>query len=86
MTTADILAELPRLTAAELARVQAAIADLTAGVPLPPIAGHPALGIWRDRADLPVDPNAASALLGRRMMNRDDTEASSPAATGGSDG
>lgn len=41
-----------------------------------PIAGglseHPAIGIWRDREDLPDDPVSASKLLRQRLMRRGD--------------
>jgi len=31
---------------------------------------HPAIGIWKDRTDLPDDPVAASVLLRQRLMRR----------------
>ena len=37
-----------------------------------PIARHPALGIWRDRADLPDDSVEASKILRERLMRRSD--------------
>lgn len=76
MSTAEIIAELPRLSRAELAEVQAKLSELfepirpEAGVG--PIAAHPAVGIWRDRTDLPADPVEASAVLRDRMMRRAD--------------
>ena len=36
------------------------------------LAGHPAIGIWKDRNDLPVDPMDASKVLRQRMMRRAD--------------
>lgn len=76
MSTAEIIAQLPRLSAAELAQVQAKLKELAqpthAGAPVNPIAGHPALGIWKDRTDLPDDSVEASKLLRERMMRRSD--------------
>ncbi|HEY8666737.1 MAG TPA: hypothetical protein VIL86_08740 [Tepidisphaeraceae bacterium] len=77
MSTAEIIAELPRLSSAELAKVQARLKELVestpAGAQAQPIAGHPALGIWRDRTDLPEDSVEASNLLRERMTRRTDT-------------
>ncbi len=36
------------------------------------LAAHPAIGIWRDRNDLPTDPIDASKLLRQRLMRRAD--------------
>ena len=36
------------------------------------LAGHPAIGIWKDRNDLPADPMDASKVLRQRMMRRAD--------------
>jgi hypothetical protein len=76
MSTAEIIAALPRLSRAELAEVQARVRELVdsppRGVAGDPIAAHPALGIWKDRADLPADPVEASAVLRDRMMRRAD--------------
>ena len=76
MSTAEIIAELPRLSSAELAEVQAKVRELVKPTPAAaqakPIAGHPALGIWKDRTDLPDDPALASELLRERMMRRTD--------------
>lgn len=36
------------------------------------IAGHPALGIWKDRKDIPDDPVEASKELRQKLMRRDD--------------
>ena len=72
MTTAAILAELSRLPPADLAQVQATLNDLAEPNRSPSVIAHPALGIWKDRADLPDDPTDASTLLRRRMMHRDD--------------
>lgn len=36
------------------------------------IAGHPALGIWKDRKDLPDDAMDASKFLRRKLMSRGD--------------
>jgi hypothetical protein len=33
-------------------------------------ANHPALGLWKDRTDLPDDPAEASGVLRARMMRR----------------
>jgi hypothetical protein len=41
-------------------------------VPATPAATHPALGIWKDRTDLPQDPLEASKILRNRMMQRSD--------------
>ena len=46
------------------------LVDLQAGSPNP--ATHPAIGIWKDRQDLPVDSVEASKVLRQRMMRRDD--------------
>ena len=77
MSTAEIIAELPRLSSGELAKVQAKLKELVESTPSPaqakPIAGHPALGIWKDRTDLPDDSVLASKLLRQRMMRRTDT-------------
>jgi len=74
MSTAEIIAELPRLSRAELAQVQAKVKELVdparADAPANPAAAHPALGIWKDRTDLPADPVGASAVLRDRMMRR----------------
>jgi hypothetical protein len=35
-------------------------------------AAHPAIGIWKDRADLPADPVEASKVLRQRLMRRAD--------------
>ena len=74
MSTAEIIAELQRLSPAELAQVQAKVKELvqppSAIVPVQPIAAHPALGIWKDRTDLPDDPAQASKVLRERLMRR----------------
>jgi hypothetical protein len=36
------------------------------------LANHPALGMWRDRKDLPDDPVEASRVLRQKLMRRDD--------------
>lgn len=43
-------------------------------VPLPtePPADHPALGLWKDRSDLPDDSLEASKVLRERLMRRAD--------------
>lgn len=33
-------------------------------------ASHPAIGIWKDRTDLPTDPVEASRKLGEQLMRR----------------
>lgn len=75
MSAAEIIAQLPRLSPDELARVQARLKELVQA-PSPdvqgnPITAHPALGIWKDRTDLPDDPALASKLLRERMMRTD---------------
>ena len=35
-------------------------------------AGHPAIGIWKDRTDLPADAVEASRVLRQRLMRRAD--------------
>jgi hypothetical protein len=35
-------------------------------------AAHPAIGIWKDRTDLPTDPVEASKILRQRLMRRTD--------------
>jgi len=75
MSTAEIIAELPRLSSAELAQVEAKLKELAKPVRVAqsgPIAAHPALGIWKDRSDLPADSVDASKLLRERMMHRTD--------------
>lgn len=76
MSTAEIIAELRRLSSAELAEVQAKVKELVeparSGGPLRPIAGHPAIGMWKNRADLPDDPVQASKVLRERLMRRVD--------------
>jgi hypothetical protein len=37
-----------------------------------PLAGHPALGMWKDRTDLPDDSVQASRVLRQKLMRRDD--------------
>jgi hypothetical protein len=77
MSTDEIIAELPRLSSGDLAKVQAKLKELVSSASLhtavTPITGHPALGIWKDRADLPDDSVEASRLLRERMMRRTDT-------------
>jgi hypothetical protein len=76
MSTAEIIAELPRLSSAELAQVHAKLKELiepNRGSQVQPIATHPALGIWKDRTDLPDDSVEASKQLRERMMRRTDT-------------
>lgn len=62
-----------------LAQVQARVKELVeptrADAPVNAVAAHPALGIWKDRNDLPADSVEASAVLRDRMMRR--TSASS---------
>jgi hypothetical protein len=77
MSAAEIIAELPRLSSGELAQVREKLKELARSAPVTaqakPIAGHPALGIWKDRTDLPEDSVEASNLLRERMMRRTDT-------------
>ena len=72
MSTAEIIAELSRLSSAELAQVQAKVKELVepvrTGAPAGPIAAHPALGIWKNRTDLPTEAVEASKLLRKRMI------------------
>jgi hypothetical protein len=76
MSTAEIIAELPRLSSAELAQVQARLMELVEparrDTQSKPVAAHPALGIWKDRTDIPDDSVEASNLLRERMMRRSD--------------
>jgi hypothetical protein len=75
MSTAEIIAELPKLSAAELAAVQAKPRELAgANVAGTQVAAHPALGFWKDRTDLPQDSIEASKLLRERMMRADAAE------------
>lgn len=71
MSTAEIIAELPRLTAVERAQVQAKLAELDAhsrtGV-AHPLQTHPALGVWKDRTDLVNDAVGASRQLRNKLM------------------
>ena len=76
MSTAEIIAELPRLRSAELAQVEAKLKELvkpTRQTQASPIAAHPALGIWKDRSDLSDDSVEASKQLRERMMRQTDT-------------
>lgn len=72
MSAAEIIAELPRLSAAELAAVEAKLRELVKPAENVPsgIATHPALGIWKDRTDLPDDAVAASKVLREHLMGR----------------
>jgi hypothetical protein len=36
------------------------------------LAGHPALGMWMDRTDLPDDAVEASKVLRQKLMRRED--------------
>jgi hypothetical protein len=38
----------------------------------PDLASHPAIGIWKDRTDLPEDAVEASKVLRQRLMQRSD--------------
>jgi len=80
MSTAEIIAELPRLSSAELAEVRAKLTELgeptRADAKVNPIAAHPALGIWKNRTDLPQDPVEAPKLLRERMMRPTETAGS----------
>jgi hypothetical protein len=77
MSTAEIIAELPRLSSAELALVQAKLREIVDSNSGKHAAIHPALGIWKDRIDLPDDSIEASNVLRERMMRRSDAEADS---------
>ena len=69
MSTAEIIAELPRLTPSEIAQIRAKLDELTSNAAVPPV--HPAAGIWKDRTDLPDEAAEASKVLGERLMRRD---------------
>jgi hypothetical protein len=77
MSTAEIIAELSRLSSMELAQVQAKLKELIKptrpGAQGESAAVHPALGIWKDRVDLPEDSIDASNQLRQRMMRRNDS-------------
>ena len=75
MSTAEILAELPRLSPDDLAKVRATLDALTTARPSSParLAEHPAIGLWRDRTDLPLESVAASERLRNRLMGRTDS-------------
>jgi hypothetical protein len=76
MSSDEIIAELPRLSPLELARVQAKLKELVDRTPASThnqsAPAHPALGMWKDRTDLPDDSVEASKLLRERMMRRTD--------------
>jgi len=36
------------------------------------LANHPALGLWKDRGDLPADGVHASGVLRQKLMRRND--------------
>ncbi len=36
------------------------------------LTSHPAIGVWRDRTDLPDDATLASDVLRKKLMTRDD--------------
>jgi hypothetical protein len=48
------------------------IPAVDASAPTGPVSAHPALGIWKDRTDLPEDSVEASRALRERMMRRVD--------------
>ena len=53
------------------------VVNVTPAAGAPPTAGptpaeHPALGLWKDRTDLPDDAVEASKVLRERMMRRGD--------------
>jgi hypothetical protein len=77
MSTAEIIAELRKLSPEELAQVQAKLKEIVGSAPLTataqPIANHPALGTWKNRTDLPDDAIEASRFLRERMMRLTDT-------------
>lgn len=73
MSSAEIIAELARLTPTELSEVHAKVEELARGersVAVSMIGRHPALGIWKNRSDLPEDSLEASQMLRSRMMQR----------------
>lgn len=80
MSVAEIIAELPRLNRAELVEVQTKVRELVGPGPADarerPVATHPALGIWKDRTDLPTDSVEASRTLRDRLKRRTDGAAS----------
>jgi hypothetical protein len=77
MSAAEIIAELSRLSSAELATVQAKLKELVgptgAETKVNSTVAHPALGIWKNRTDLPQDPVEASKMLRERMMRATET-------------
>src|SRR5262245_25514634 len=78
MSTAEIIAELPRLTPEELAQVESKLKELVKPATTAPagsVVTHPALGMWKNRTDLPTDPVEASRSLRERMMRRADDSA-----------
>jgi len=76
MSTSEIIAELRRLSPAELAEVGAKVTELFKparnDAQAKPIIAHPALGIWKNRTDLPQDSVEASKSLRERMLLRID--------------
>lgn len=74
MSSAEIIAELPRLSAAELAQVQAKLSELVPAhnndLPSGEVSNHPAIGVWKSRADLPDDSAEASDVLRKHLMQR----------------
>lgn len=74
MSSDEIIAELLRLSAVELAQIQAKLKELVDGTPATTqtqvAAAHPAVGMWRNRTYLPSDSVKASRLLRERMMQR----------------
>jgi hypothetical protein len=44
----------------------------TADATAPAVATHPAVGMWKDRTDLPDDSVEASKVLRERLMQRGD--------------
>jgi len=74
MSAAEIIAELSHLSSAELFQVQAKLRELVEQAgdraqPKPGI-GDPALGIRKDRTDLPDDSVEVSHMLREGMMRR----------------
>ena len=73
MTVKDILEELPQLSPDELVQLYRAINEIQAGqARAERFRSNPAIGAWKDRADLPEDSADAAIALRRRAMKRID--------------
>jgi hypothetical protein len=75
MSIDEIIAELSHLSGEDLAKVEAKLKQLVVSlspIQAMPIGAHPAVGIWKERTDLPEDSVEASKVLRKRMMQRTD--------------